>query len=147
MAYKSGFEGRVAAWLTQRKIKFEYEKHKLPFEKKVTNAYCAACKGTDILQGKSYTPDWYLPSYDLIIESKGRLTSFDRTKMERIRKAYPDLNIRILFMRNEKYGERRTRYVEWAERVGYICAVDTTGAVPSEWLSKRTRRRSLPLKG
>lgn len=145
MAYKSGYERKVAAWLTQRRIKFEYEKHKLFFEKNVANARCKECSSREVIQDKFYTPDWYLPAYDLIIESKGRLTSFDRTKMERVKKAYPELNLRILFMRNERYGERKTRYVEWAERVGYICAVSNDGSIPSEWVSKRTRRRSLPL--
>lgn len=45
---------------------------------------------------RCYTPDFYLPDYDLYIEVKGRWWGRDREKMNIVMKTYPDRKIVII---------------------------------------------------
>ena len=62
--YKSRFERRFAADLKQRRIVFDYEKHKFSYQPKI----------------KTYTPDFYMPEFDLFVETKGFFNVSDRVK-------------------------------------------------------------------
>ncbi len=71
----------------------------------------------DILQymmdGKirSYTPDFYLPSYDLYIEIKGHWWGRDKEKMDIVLKTYPDK--KILIIDKEKYEKLLQGELVW----------------------------------
>lgn len=45
---------------------------------------------------RCYTPDFYLPSYNVFLEVKGRWWGRDREKMDIVLKTYPDKNIVII---------------------------------------------------
>lgn len=45
---------------------------------------------------RCYTPDFYLPEYDLYLEVKGRRWGRDREKMDIVIKTYPNTNIVII---------------------------------------------------
>lgn len=82
LGYRSGLEDRIQKELTDKNVEFKYETLKLSYlqpEKK-----------------RIYTPDFVLEN-GIIIETKGRLTTEDRKKMELIKLQYPNLDIRILF--------------------------------------------------
>ena len=78
-----------------------------------------------------YLPDFRLAN-GIIVECKGRLTSADRKKMKLVKMQHPDKDIRLLFQFNNKLNPRsKTRYTDWAEKNGFVCAV---GGVPDAWL-------------
>ena len=60
----------------------------------------------------AFTPDFYLPGYDLYIEVttlRQKLVTKKNGKVRRLRERYPGINIRILYQRDyvallEKYG-------------------------------------------
>ena len=80
--YKSRFERRFASDLKQRRIVFDYEKHKFPYQPKI----------------KTYTPDFYMPEFDLFVETKGFFNVSDRVKHLLIKEQHPDIDIRFVFM-------------------------------------------------
>lgn len=114
MAYKSGFERSFEANLRSRKIKFEYEKLVLPY----------------VLE-REYHPDFTFPEHDFIIETKGLLDRESKAKMLAVKRQYPDLDLRFVFMRADKKipGTRQT-HGEWAARNGFIYA---EGTAPEFW--------------
>lgn len=132
---KSDFERDTKADLKARGIKVFYEPVAIPY----------------ILES-TYTPDFVLSnkkpmSLDdlkgkIIVETKGFLKYDDRRKLLAVKKQYPDLDLRLIFMNNSfvyknRKGTRRTteskdmRYLEWAEKHGFIAAV---GKVPEDWI-------------
>src|SRR3989344_7942207 len=54
------------------------------------------------LRGQKYTPDFYLPEYDLYIEVKNFLSPYSKNRDEKFRKLYPNLWLRLL-LRDEYY--------------------------------------------
>ncbi len=54
-------------------------------------------------QTRSYTPDFYLPDYDMIIEVKGFWWGDDKEKMKIVLDTYPDKN--IVIVEKEEYEE------------------------------------------
>lgn len=119
--YRSGFEAFLAKDLTKRKVKFEYETVKLPF--------------TQPAKERNYVPDFIIKKprdKTIIIEAKGRLTVYDRQKMQWVKEHHPEEDIRIVFQRDNpiRKGSNVT-YSKWAEKVGYKCAV---GSIPKDWV-------------
>ena len=51
---------------------------------------------------KSYTPDFYLPAFDLYVEIKGRWWGNDRAKMDAVIEQHPDK--KILIIEKEQYN-------------------------------------------
>lgn len=115
MALKSGFERSIDADLRARKVEFTYEELELPY----------------ILNG-TYHPDFFLKKTGIVVEAKGVLDRESKRKMIAIRKQYPDLDIRFLFMNASKKvpGTKQT-HGEWATRNGYEWA---EGKIPEEWV-------------
>ncbi len=68
----------------------------------------------DLLTQK-YTPDFYLPEYDLFIEIKNFLSEFSRNRDERFRKLYPDIKLHLLL--KDEYLELQKEFApmidEW----------------------------------
>ena len=127
---RSGFEDKVEANLKERGISYEYESIKL----KYTKERCPHCD--KIVKRGTYTPDFIIqrPSrVRLVVEGKGRFTSIDRTKMLRVKRDHPNEDIRILFQGNNPIRKgSNTRYVDWAEKNGFPCAVGIE--IPDSWL-------------
>ena len=82
----------------------------------------------------------------IVIEAKGFFKPSDRSKMLAVKKAHPNLDIRLLlqnngFMYKAKKGTgRRTpdstdmRYGDWCDKHGFPWAVGTE--VPKEWIDE-----------
>lgn len=129
MKLKSGFEKKVAAYLAEKKVPFEYESIKVPYkvpEKK-----------------RTYNPDFELPN-GLIIEAKGKLDRDVREKMALVLEQNPTLDIRLLFMRDNKIAKNsKTRYSDWCKKRGIKYAVSESGHIPDEWLVEALASNSL----
>jgi hypothetical protein len=117
---KSGFEKKVAAYLSSNKVPFEYETLRVPF---VVPA-----------KKRTYNPDFMLP-HGVIIEAKGKLDRDVREKMALVLEQNPQLDIRMLFMRDNKIAKNsKTRYSDWCKKRGIKYAVSEQGHVPEQWL-------------
>lgn len=99
--YRSKFEGKVADALSKTKLRFEYEPEKLPYR-------------LDL----EYKPDWKVDDA-FYIEAKGKFDYIERRKMLAVRKANPDKDIRMVFMRNQKLGKgSKMTYGEFCDKHG-----------------------------
>lgn len=115
--YRSGFEAKIAENLKKRKIKFKYETNKIKYQVPESS--------------HTYIPDFELPS-GIIVEAKGKFDPEARKKMKLIKEQYPDLDIRILFMRDQPIRKgSKTLYSDWCTANDYQFAFKE---IPSEWI-------------
>ena len=129
--YKSGFEASLAAQLTRAKIQFEYEPGPLPYLLVISTGRCGDCNSKNVVSKRKYIPDWVFGG-KIVVESKGKFTSEMRTKMLSVIASNPELDIRMLFMRdNWLTRAKKHKYTEWCKQKGIKCAV---GEFPKEWL-------------
>lgn len=127
--YRSGFEEKVAAQL--KGIKFTYEEDTYKYTLPISGT-CMKCFANSVGLNRKYTPDFKIGK--VYIESKGKFTSKDRTKMLAIKKQYPDMDLRMLFMANNKLNKNSTtRYLDWAKLHGYTAAL---GKIPPSWIKE-----------
>ena len=112
---RSHFERTLVNQLRKAKVRFEYESKKLPY----------------VIE-HNYIPDFIL-SNGIIIEAKGKLDATTRAKMIAVKRAHPELDIRMVFMRGSNRLSKRsqTTYMQWAEKNGFPAA---DGVIPNEWL-------------
>lgn len=123
--YRSWLEADVANGLTERKIDFEYETKKITY--------------VEPLKVRTYTPDLTLFDEELIIEVKGRWTAIDRRKMGEVLEQNPELNIKMLFHKDNTISRNsRTRYSDWCRKrqIDYHIGID----VPQEWIDDAKAR-------
>jgi predicted nuclease of restriction endonuclease-like RecB superfamily len=84
---------------------------------------------------RTYTPDFQYVGPDgkaIFIETKGYFRPEHRTKMIHVKKCNPDLDIRIVFMRNQLINAKSGfDYIKWCERNDFPYAFET---IPKEWL-------------
>lgn len=127
---RSGYEDKVIAFLTANNIKFEYEKEAFKYVKEI----CPHCN-VAIKYGK-YTPDFFLAK-NIIVEAKGRFTSADRSKHMRVKASNPFVEIRFLFMYDNKISKTsKTRYSDWCIKHGYKYHICKDGKLPKEWMEE-----------
>jgi hypothetical protein len=78
IAFRSKYELKVAEFLADNGLKFEYERYLFK------------------LGWKTYTPDFYIRQYDCFIEVKGLWMMGGRRKMYLFYDGYPDVNLIIV---------------------------------------------------
>ena len=122
MRFRSGLEKRTADFLNKRKVKFRYEEVKLKWQD---------------LRMRTYTPDFVL-SNGIIIETKGRFISSDRTKHLFVKAQHPDLDIRFVFSnpKAKLYKGAKSSYGDWCDKHGFKYAKET---IPIEWLKEKKK--------
>lgn len=124
---RSGLEKRVATFLDKEKMGYEYELTKIKFEEPATL--------------RTYTPDFKLDN-GIIIECKGRFTPADRRKMALVIEQYPDLDIRMVFQRDNTLSKAsKTTYSAWCASRGIVCHVTEDGSIPKEWLKNNKKKK------
>jgi hypothetical protein len=131
--YRSNFERKLAKQLEEAKIGFEYEKHtyKLYLPVKMRDIFCEKCGSGNIYTVSWYTPDWFLDN-GIVVESKGKLMLKDRAKATAMLEQYPEVDYRMVFMRDNKISTTsKTRYSDWAERQDISYYI---GSIPERWL-------------
>src|SRR5690349_3544273 len=100
-------EAEIARLLDFYGIHWEYEPRSFPLE-----------WGADGRPTQSFTPDFYLPDYDLFLEVttvRPSLINRKNRKIRKLREHYPEVNIKLLtskdvealFMKYGKYGGQR----------------------------------------
>tara|TARA_R110002094_G_scaffold31707_1_gene44455 strand:- start:84 stop:455 length:372 start_codon:yes stop_codon:yes gene_type:complete len=119
VGYRSKFELKLATYLANNKVKFEYEKDKFKYLPKI----------------RTYNPDFYIPETDIYIEAKGEFTTADRVKMVLVQQQHKELDIRMVFMnaKNKIYKGSKTTYADWCDKHNYKWANET---IPADWLKK-----------
>jgi len=119
--YRSGLEEDISIELIEKGVQFTYEKLKISWLDSKT---------------RTYTPDFVLLDNGIIIESKGRFTSEDRSKHKEIKKQYPDLDLRFVFTnsRAKLYKNAKSNYGEWCIRYGFQYA---NKSIPQEWIDEK----------
>lgn len=119
---RSGAEKRIARQLDQAGVEVLHETQRLEYV--VTH---------------KYIPDFELPN-GILVEVKGYTEGWasgkDRQKMLRVREAYPDVDLRIVwssprFASGRIRAGSKTTNDEWAQAHGFKTAV---GEIPAEWL-------------
>jgi hypothetical protein len=132
--FRSGLEYEIAKDLISRGIKFEYEKHRIPYQRVIVGGKCGDCSSGNVRKRATYTPDLYLLGVRRFIEIKGRLTSTDRTKLCAVLPEFAKRGetLSILFSQDNFTTKlKRERYSGWAARNGFQYAVGKT--IPNEW--------------
>jgi hypothetical protein len=130
---RSKFEDRIAEDLDEKGIKYTYETWSYEYDEPLRKnlARCLDCDSTNLVRTGWYTPDFFLEN-GTIIETKGRFTAADRRKMLAIQEAHPELDIKMLFQRNNKIHKRSlTTYADWCMENNYDFSI---GEVKEEWL-------------
>lgn len=120
---KSNFEYQIYNTINGALPNFatvEYEPEKISYS--ISATYCP-----DFVVTFKTRPTMY-------IETKGYFDYDDRRKMLAIKEQRPDLDVRLLFMKDSTLGRgSKTRYSDWCLKNGYQCAF---GTVPEDWLEE-----------
>lgn len=119
--------------LMENRVDFGYEETKYPY-----------------VVHRNYIPDFTLPN-GIVVETKGYFRLDDRAKMRAVKKCYPDLDIRLVFMESTSPSSRRNLdvYIRWCKKYGFPWAVKL---IPQEWLHdkggyERIDPKKIPLTG
>ena len=136
MVFRSKYEQNQAAILINEGINFEYETVSMFYTQVVNKGECKDCGGTRVVKVRSYTPDFWFPESKIFVETKGKFTPENRTKMKDITEQ-SEHDIRMVFMADNwltrKHG---MRYSRWCELNDIQFAV---GNIPLSWLDKDRR--------
>lgn len=133
---RSKFERRIAKELDDAGVKYEYEKWSYQYDEALRKnmARCGDCGGTNLIRTGWYTPDFFLES-GFIVETKGRFTAADRRKMLAVKESHPELQLVILFMRDNKiHKNSTTKYSDWCEANNYEYCI---GKLDPRWLKEK----------
>ena len=114
--YRSGLEERVADLLDGLGITYQYESEKLSYTIE-----------------HNYTPDFVLPNYTYL-ETKGYWDAADRRKVLAVKKANPEIDLRMVFQApyNTISKKSKTTYAMWCEK--HDIPWTSFHDIPLEWL-------------
>jgi hypothetical protein len=133
--FRSGFEQRVSNFLDTNYVNYDYERESFiiqtPLRK--NKIECSECGNNKIIQTRKYTPDFFLEN-GVIIEAKGRLTADNKNLYKAFVEQYPDVDFRMVFMRDNKIGKGDKKYSDWCESLGIKCHFSPKGVIPKDWL-------------
>lgn len=118
--YRSNSEAGFATYLRNHKIKFKYEPYKLKYA---------------ITLYRKYLPDFVFKDGAIIVEFKGWFTASDRKKMLAVRDANPEIDIRLVFEKDNYLSKhKKGRYSDWAKENGFKYHVGIS--LPKEWVEE-----------
>ena len=114
--FRSKLEENIAALLDGLGVFYGYESEKLDYTIEHT-----------------YTPDFVLPNYTYI-EAKGYWSAADRRKILNVKKANPEVDLRMVFQSpyNKINKKSKTTYAMWCER--HDIPWSSYHNIPLEWL-------------
>ena len=82
---------------------------------------------------KNYWPDFIirLPKFKVIyLEVKGYFPYEDQAKMKGVKKVHPNLDIRMVFDKDNKIPRTKMRYSDWCKKNNFPYCI---GAIPKDW--------------
>ena len=114
--FRSKLEENIANLLDGLGVSFQYESEKLGYTIEHT-----------------YTPDFVLPNY-VYIEAKGYWAPSDRRKILNVKKANPEVDLRMVFQSpyNKINKKSKTTYAMWCEK--HDIPWTSYHNIPLEWL-------------
>ena len=114
--FRSKLEEKVATLLQQLGISYEYESEKLSYTIE-----------------HNYTPDFLLPNY-VYLETKGYWDAADRRKVLAVKRANPDIDLRMVFQSpfNKISKKSKTTYAKWCDK--HDIPWTAYHNIPLEWL-------------
>jgi len=114
--FRSKLEEKVADLLEGLGISYEYESEKLSYTIE-----------------HNYTPDFVLPNY-IYLETKGYWDAADRRKILAVKKANPQIDLRMIFQSpyNTISKKSKTTYAKWCEK--HDIPWTSYHNIPLEWL-------------
>ena len=114
--FRSGLEEKVADLLEGLGITYKYESEKLSYTIE-----------------HNYTPDFVLPNYTYL-ETKGYWDAADRRKVLAVKKANPEIDLRMVFQApyNTISKKSKTTYAMWCEK--HDIPWTSFHDIPLEWL-------------
>ena len=114
--FRSGLEEKVADLLDGLGITYKYESEKLSYTIE-----------------HNYTPDFVLPNYTYL-ETKGYWDAADRRKVLAVKKANPEIDLRMVFQSpyNKISKKSNTTYAMWCEK--HAIPWTSFHNIPLEWL-------------
>jgi hypothetical protein len=132
--YKSGLEHVVAEAIKSTPYDLKYETE-------IVNYIVPERKA-------KYTPDFVFTKRNgqfMFVETKGRWTTADRTKMKHVLASNPGIDIRMVFQNpNQRLSKTsKTTYAEYALKLGikHVAKKD----IPSEWLEECLKSGEVPI--
>ena len=118
--FKNGQELSTYKFLKSRQRKYryriEYETERIPY----------------VIE-KTYVPDFIVTlssGHKIYIEYKGYLRKDDERKLLNVKRQHPDIDLRIIFQKDNKMPGRQLRYSTWARKHEFDYAI---GVIPEEW--------------
>ena len=114
--FRSKLEENIASLLQNLGVSYQYESEKLSYTIE-----------------HDYTPDFVLPNY-IYLEAKGYWAPADRRKILNVKKANPEIDLRMVFQSpyNRISKKSKTTYAQWCEKhnIPWTHFHD----IPLEWL-------------
>lgn len=125
--YRSGLEVKIAEGLRLRGVDGHYEELCLPF--------------TQPEKPRRYHPDYWLPT-GIVVETKGRFETADRSKHLMVKEQHPEIEIRFVFSRSKSTISKKskTTYADWCKSHGFKFADKD---IPDAWLKEPVNKKSL----
>lgn len=132
--YKSGLEHTVAEAIKSTPYDLKYETETVNYIVPERKA--------------KYTPDFVFTKRNghlMFVETKGRWTTADRTKMKHVLASNPGIDIRMVFQNpNQRLSKTsKTTYAEYALKLGikHVAKKD----IPAEWLEECLKSGEVPI--
>lgn len=89
----------------------------------------------DYILYRKYTPDFVVSlsnGTSFILETKGYFRRDDMSKLLAVKKCNPELDIRIVFYRDDPIKGTKMKYSDWANKYGFPFAIESP---PKEWFN------------
>lgn len=138
LGFQSILEHDVSKELTSARVVWEYE----PIDKvmsynilkKSKSITCLNCGHNEYHESHKYTPDFYLPKYDIYIECKGYMINGSDVRKKMVALHKQGERIVMLFQSPELKirPSSKTTYAMWADKVG----IKWLSVKDNEWISK-----------
>jgi len=131
LRYRSKFEAKQAAHLEKNDVDFQYEPDSFEYEDPVGNGVCKLCGSTEVVKGRTYTPDFFFPETHVYVETKGKFDAQSRRIIQNVCEHYPDMDLRMVFQRDNPLQKgAKMRYSRWCELRDIPYAI---GLIPIDW--------------
>lgn len=139
--YRSGFEKAMAELLSSHGITFSYETGTIAYASPVRGADCGACGSKRVQKHRKYLPDFRVGR--IVLETKGKFTSADRTKFLAIKASNPTVDLRLVFQRDNKLRRNsESHYSDWAKAHGFKYHVGLK--LPAKWVRELKKAGAPP---